>query len=388
LIEVKNTGGTIATYAYDYQSRRISKDVTGVITNFVYDGWNPIAEFSGTALSKSYVWGMDLSGSMQGAGGVGGLLAVAEGATTHYPIYDGNGNVSEYVDSTGTVVAHYEYDAFGQAVASGTKANNFSHQFSTKQLDVETGLNYYGLRFFDSANGRWLNRDPLSEDAGINIYSFTNNDCVRGIDYLGLHVYYVYYYIKSGNDTFKRGAETQKREIESRSDFDPKCDRVEMIPVTYKADFLKKWKEMVKESKKGGDDTIGDLYLFLHGGIGGKIEFLGAGNTVAGAEVDKLPKGEFDRHSEIHCKNCDSGVRVGKADSLAERMRDQQDAKTYGQDGLSYPSNDPDKRESGNLVDDGDGQKDVYWGAYGKGGRRWNSEGADRPDVVFEVNDW
>ena len=71
---------------------------------------------------------MDLSGSIQGAGGVGGLLAVNEHSggtiTSYYPTYDGNGNVSEYLDSNGDKVAHYEYDAFGNeitAASTGTK---------------------------------------------------------------------------------------------------------------------------------------------------------------------------------------------------------------------------------------------------------------------------
>lgn len=82
LIAVKDGAVTVAEYAYDAYSRRISKDVAGITTNFVYDGWNPIAEYSGTTLSKSYTWGMDLSGSMQGAGGVGGLLAVSDTSAT------------------------------------------------------------------------------------------------------------------------------------------------------------------------------------------------------------------------------------------------------------------------------------------------------------------
>jgi RHS repeat-associated protein len=130
---------------------------------------------------------MDLSGSMQGAGGVGGLLAVTEGATTHYPVYDGNGNVSEYVDATGIVVAHYEYDAFGKATPSSTNTKSFTHQFSTKQLDDETGLNYYGYRYYDSANGRWLGRDPIEEDGGYNLYGMIVNDTVNLIDMIGLH---------------------------------------------------------------------------------------------------------------------------------------------------------------------------------------------------------
>jgi RHS repeat-associated protein len=188
LIEVKkkSDNSIVATYAYDYGSRRITKTVGSTVTNLVYDVWNPIAEFSGTTLSKSYTWGMDLSGSMQGAGGVGGLLAVSEGATTHYPLYDGNGNVMQYVDSTGSVVASYEYDAFGQATPSTTNTKSFTHQFSTKQLDTETGLNYYGYRYFDSSNGRWLGRDPIEEKGGYSLYGFVGNDGLNRWDYLGL----------------------------------------------------------------------------------------------------------------------------------------------------------------------------------------------------------
>jgi RHS repeat-associated protein len=186
LIAVKQDTVTVAEYAYDAYSRRITKDVTGVLTNFVYDGWNPIAKFTGTILSKTYTWGMDVSGSMQGAGGVGGLLAVNDTTATYYPSFDGNGNVSEYVDSTGTVVAHYEYDAFGQAVGSGTKKNDFSHQFSTKQLDTETGLHYYGYRYYDSTSGRWLGRDPIEEEGGYNLYGFIENNGVNKLDYLGM----------------------------------------------------------------------------------------------------------------------------------------------------------------------------------------------------------
>jgi RHS repeat-associated protein len=192
LIEVqkKSDSSTVATYGYDYKARRITKTVGSTVTNFVYDDWNPIAEFSGTALSKSYVWGMDLSGSMQGAGGVGGLLSVKDGSATYYPTFDGNGNVSEYVDATGTPVAHYEYDAFGQATPSTTNTKSFTHQFSTKQLDAETGFNYYGYRYYDAESGRWLGRDPIEERGGVNLYGFLRNNGINSGDKLGLHPHY------------------------------------------------------------------------------------------------------------------------------------------------------------------------------------------------------
>jgi RHS repeat-associated protein len=156
----------------------------------VYDGWNPIAEYSISnnqySISKTYLWGMDLSGTLQGAGGVGGLLAVTDSTGTYYPTYDGNGNISEYLDSTGAVVAHYEYDPFGKTtVASGAKANDFAHRFSTKPLDPTTGLYYYIFRFYDPNTGRWPSRDPIEEDGGINLHGFVGNDGVNEWDRLG-----------------------------------------------------------------------------------------------------------------------------------------------------------------------------------------------------------
>ena len=190
LIEVKNGAVTAATYQYDYLGRRISKTVGAVTTSYIYDGWNLIADYqiqnSQFTLHHSYTWGMDLSGSMQGAGGVGGLLSVNDTAASYYPIYDGNGNVSEYLDTSGVVQAHYEYDAFGNTIVSnGAKVADFSHRFSTKPLDAETGLYYYGYRYYDPTTGRWPSRDPIEEEGGINLYGFVYNNTNYWIDVLG-----------------------------------------------------------------------------------------------------------------------------------------------------------------------------------------------------------
>jgi RHS repeat-associated protein len=198
LISATVPGGNTVTFIYDSQSRRIAETVGTVTKITVYDGWNPVAEWtadlqsaSSPTLTKTNLWGMDLSGTLQGAGGVGGLLMVSEISNSqisnYYPTYDGNGNVSEYLDSTGAVVAHYEYDPFGKTtVASGSKAQDFSHRFSTKPLDLTTGLYYYGYRFYDRNSGRWPSRDPIEEEGGINLYGFVGNDGVNWVDILGL----------------------------------------------------------------------------------------------------------------------------------------------------------------------------------------------------------
>lgn len=110
-------------YDYDSKSRRISKKVWNNTTgsglpntyvNYVYDGWNLVTElaaFGGNSLLRDYGWGLDLSGSEQGAGGVGGLLLCRDTttATTNYVAYDGNGNVTALVNAAnGAVSAQYE----------------------------------------------------------------------------------------------------------------------------------------------------------------------------------------------------------------------------------------------------------------------------------------
>jgi RHS repeat-associated protein len=142
---------------------------------------------------KARLWGSDLSGSMQGAGGVGGMLSESSPITSNpitfnssYPTYDGNGNVSEYLDSTGQVTAHYEYDPFGNTVVNTDTSNQFAYRFSTKPLAFATGLYYYGYRYYDPMTGRWPSRDPIEERGGINLYGFVVNDGVNRLDMLGL----------------------------------------------------------------------------------------------------------------------------------------------------------------------------------------------------------
>ncbi|MBL4770914.1 MAG: RHS repeat-associated core domain-containing protein [Planctomycetes bacterium] len=181
--------GTTSTYSYDYRGRRISKQVGAApATRYIYEGWNVIAEYVSGTLDRSYTWGMDLSGSMQGAGGVGGLLAVHIGTENYFPTYDGNGNVGEYLDASGAVAAHFEYDAFGNETVSSSSAGapTFAHRFSTKPLDAESGLYYYGFRYCEPITGRWINRDPIFERGGINLVALVRNRVVNSWDGLGL----------------------------------------------------------------------------------------------------------------------------------------------------------------------------------------------------------
>ena len=167
--------GLAASYNYDYMSRRVSKTVNGVTTTFIYDGWNLIYEITGTHTNQ-YVWGLDLSQSQQGAGGIGGLVKVLKDGVPFYPVYDANGNITRYVDATGTIVTGMDCDAYGNAIHTIGDVTQFSFWFSTKYRDTETGWYYYGYRYYDPSTGRWPSKDPSEEAGGVGLYlAFLNN---------------------------------------------------------------------------------------------------------------------------------------------------------------------------------------------------------------------
>ena len=100
---------------------------------------------------------------------------------------DNNGNVTKYINEGGNVVAAYEYDDFGRIISqSGPMADVFRHRFSTKYFDSEIGLYYYGYRFYSPQLMRWLNRDPIGEDGGLNLYGFCGNNAACKYDLLGM----------------------------------------------------------------------------------------------------------------------------------------------------------------------------------------------------------
>ena len=85
-------------------------------------------------------------------------------------------------------MASYRYDPFGNTLSqSGSLAAANVYRFSSKEIHVTSGLMYYfGYRFYDPSMQRWLNRDPIGERGGLNLYGYVGNDPLDRIDPLGL----------------------------------------------------------------------------------------------------------------------------------------------------------------------------------------------------------
>jgi RHS repeat-associated protein len=160
----------------------------GGTTTYVYDGMRVIQERVGGSPQASYTRGSDLSGSLEGAGGIGGLLARSTGNWTNHNYYhaDGNGNITYLVNSSQTLAASYRYDPYGNTISSsGSLAGANVYRFSSKLYDANSGLYYYGYRWYAPNLQRWLNRDPLGEDERINLYTYAGNNPINFVDPFG-----------------------------------------------------------------------------------------------------------------------------------------------------------------------------------------------------------
>ena len=167
---------------------------------YIWDGNVLLAVLNHTnGLELAFMRGLDLSGTLQGAGGVGGLLAVVVGPavpiaplanTAHFACFDGNGNVTALVNSAdGTESARYEYGPFNEPLRiTGVMGKANPIRFSTQYADDFTGDLKYLYR--DLSDGRWQSRDPIDESGGENLYAFVNNNPIDQADYLGHYALY------------------------------------------------------------------------------------------------------------------------------------------------------------------------------------------------------
>jgi RHS repeat-associated protein len=189
------------------------EDEPEVVRRFVYADWLVVLELDATdpndvAVLRKYTWGLDLAGhngsvnSIDAAGGIGGLLATRDETDPNSPVnylyfYDANGNVGQALDrSDGTPTARYEYDAYGNTIASaGDYADDNPFRFSTKYYDTETddpttsaadGVCYFGYRYYSPRFGRWISRDLLEEIGDCCLYRLVGNAPATRVDALGL----------------------------------------------------------------------------------------------------------------------------------------------------------------------------------------------------------
>ena len=375
----------VVTYAYDHKGRMIRKtisrgDAEPQTVTYIWDGWNIIREThaSGLVSNVTYnLWGLDLDGTPQGAGGVGGLLAVIRDGETYIPTYDANGNISEYIDSSdGSIAAHYDYSPFGETlVASGPLASTFTHRFSTKPWCPVTGFCEYQMRKYRPDIGRWMSRDPMGEEGGLNLYAACDNDIVLYCDVIGLYRWIAIYYSKPDSPEFQRAAETYKQEIENLQSFNKSCDEVMLKGVQTIQDFRDVWNEInIMVAKEEPQFLVKEIHIFSHAGQGSLYFYR---SSLHSCDIEELPKLNWAVEGLIVCHGCNTGICTPNGDSIAKSFALSQGVPTQGQTGYAQFSTIKEKRTLFTRVDEN--SKKVYLWSFGDGGKEYTYGDARNP---------
>jgi RHS repeat-associated protein len=182
------------TYSYDAFDRRLEKttyssDNTQLShVRYLYALENEI----GAVDDRGTITELRILGEGLGAE-IGTSVALELQGKLYVPLHDTRGNVVALLDESGAVVESYRYDAFGNETiydARGTSCKkslvNNPWRFSSKRVDDETGLVYFGRRYYDPALGKWLTMDPLGLKAGPNLYAYVLNNPMTHFDLYGL----------------------------------------------------------------------------------------------------------------------------------------------------------------------------------------------------------
>jgi RHS repeat-associated protein len=105
--------------------------------------------------------------------------------TPYYYVRDRLGSVTELVTSTGTIASQYTYDPYGnRTTVSGSIVPDIG--YSGYFYHKVSGLDFTRHRAYDPIHARWLNRDPIAEAGGVNLYAYVDGNPISRIDPLGL----------------------------------------------------------------------------------------------------------------------------------------------------------------------------------------------------------
>ena len=175
-------GTTGISYTYGSDGTRLTKTVNGVKTSYTWDG--------AQLVSQTTTGGDTLYFTYHG----NSRVAVEYKGNTYYYIYNLQGDVVGLVNSSGTSVVSYTYDAWGNPESTtGSMASTLGaanpFRYRGYYYDTESGLYYLMSRYYDPVVGRWINADGyVSTGQGIlssNMYAYCENNPINRTDKTG-----------------------------------------------------------------------------------------------------------------------------------------------------------------------------------------------------------
>jgi RHS repeat-associated protein len=180
--------GVSASFVYDGLGRREKKTINGSLTEFLYDGINPVQETAGATVLANILPGLNVDEFMS-------RTDVVAGTTSHF-LSDALGSILALTDASGTVQTEYTYEPFGKPTISGALDTN-SFQYTGRENDG-TGLYHYRARYYHPDFQRFIAEDHLNlsqaqlwlQGAGTALYGndlrksiFLNPKTLNGYNY-------------------------------------------------------------------------------------------------------------------------------------------------------------------------------------------------------------
>ncbi len=181
-INSKATNTPIASYKYDSSGLRTNKTIgTSDIARYLYDdNGNLISEQRSTYALTFYYDGNGVRTHF--------THESEAGRHTYYYRYNLQGDVIALLDSTGTVVAEYNYTPYGEHIGTvtGIAADN-PFRYRGYYFDSETGYYYLQSRYYNPYTCRFINSDAILniDFGGSNLFAYCNNEPINRTDSTG-----------------------------------------------------------------------------------------------------------------------------------------------------------------------------------------------------------
>ena len=189
---VKDSSGNVTQeshYIYDVFDRRIGTTVDSdgsgsaapQVERFIYDRDQIDLTFDGAGdRTHRYLYGPAVDQVLADENALDEIL---------WPLADNLGTIHDIVDSSGVVQDHLVYSSFGRIISQTNPSLQPRFTFTGRETDAVTGLVWYGSRYLDPADGRFISEEPSSLAAsGTNSYRFATNSPTNQIDTSGARI--------------------------------------------------------------------------------------------------------------------------------------------------------------------------------------------------------
>ena len=176
LVKTADVNSGDVTFDYNTAGERVKKVTPTGETRYLYDDGATLLEYDGSGQTlRRYNYGYDLLSLTDVTPGTGARSDL-------FYLYDGLGSTSDLTNQSGGIQVSYQYDAWGNLRQTIGSSDNVK-QYTGHELDAETGLLYFGARYYDPTTGNFIAQDSYTGQSNnppsLNRYAYAFGNPLR-----------------------------------------------------------------------------------------------------------------------------------------------------------------------------------------------------------------